>query len=146
MCGRPRPSDVLFHRLRDIIGAPEPSYTISEFCKLERFSEPSYFKMKRRGDGPEELTIPSLPGIVRITAKARREWHERMDAEDKKQPGRAFRRDRAKHAAAKPLQKNDWSEGSGPFHLGSARIYCVRDSYTSGARTSGAEVPSEPLH
>ena len=93
------PSDVLFHRLRDILGAPEPSYTISEFCKLERFSEPTYFKMKRKGHGPEELTIPSLPATVRITAKARREWHEKMAAQGKKQPGRAFRRDRAKHAA-----------------------------------------------
>jgi hypothetical protein len=53
------------------------SYTIDEFCLLERFSRPTYFKLKKRGLAPVEYVLPGST-IIRITAAARRAWHERM--------------------------------------------------------------------
>jgi hypothetical protein len=53
----------------------EKSLTIPEFCHLERMSEPSYYLLKKRKLGPEELRYLSM---VRITPKAREQWHKRM--------------------------------------------------------------------
>lgn len=52
-------------------------YTILEFCAVERFSPPTYFKLRNMGFGPEEIVIPGTK-LVRITADARRAWHARM--------------------------------------------------------------------
>jgi hypothetical protein len=53
--------------------------TRAEFCKLERISLSTYFKIRRAGHGPAEEHFPGM-SLVRITAKARREWHERNAA------------------------------------------------------------------
>jgi hypothetical protein len=60
-----------------VIDEYDSSVTIPEFCRRERISLSSYHKQKRRGLGPEELRIPGS-NIVRITLRARREWHARM--------------------------------------------------------------------
>jgi hypothetical protein len=49
----------------------EISYTIREFCIAERISESTYFLLRKRGLGPEEMRIGSL---VRITHQARLDW------------------------------------------------------------------------
>jgi hypothetical protein len=56
-----------------------PSHTISEFCRLEALSTPSYHKLQKAGLGPETYTPPGTR-IIRITAKARSAWQQRMAA------------------------------------------------------------------
>ena len=53
------------------------SQTIKEFCRDEKISRCTFHKMQRLGLGPVELRIPGT-NVVRITAMARREWHQRM--------------------------------------------------------------------
>lgn len=55
-----------------------PSVSIDGFCELEDFSLATYHKLKKLGLAPREMCIPGLSRTVRITAKARREWHEKM--------------------------------------------------------------------
>jgi hypothetical protein len=57
---------------------PEESMTIAGFCAAENISKSTFFKLKRLGLGPEEQSPPGLSNTVRITARARREWQERM--------------------------------------------------------------------
>ena len=54
-----------------------PSFLIPEFCNLENISLSTYHKLQRRGLGPQELRVPGSR-LVRITLRARREWHARM--------------------------------------------------------------------
>src|SRR4051812_37737343 len=75
-----------------------PSYTIDEFCSAERISRPTYFKMKKLGHGPDELEIPGLVGIIRITHSARLAWQERMRRMPKS-AGPQTRKSRALHAS-----------------------------------------------
>ena len=63
--------------MSNVIDAAEPSLTIAELCQLERFTPAYYYKLKARGLAPDETRIGSL---IRITAEARRRWHERMAA------------------------------------------------------------------
>ena len=53
----------------------EPSYTIPEFCRVERISQAYYAKIRAMGLGPEEMRIGT---VVRITHTKRLEWQERM--------------------------------------------------------------------
>jgi hypothetical protein len=53
------------------------SMTIDGFCAKEAMSKAFFFKMQKLGLGPERYFIPGTK-FQRITAKARREWHERM--------------------------------------------------------------------
>jgi hypothetical protein len=53
------------------------SKTIQQFCFVEGFSKASYYELKRRGLGPDELRPPGT-AIVRITPQAHDEWHKRM--------------------------------------------------------------------
>lgn len=57
----------------------EQSLTIRRFCELEDMSAATYHKLQRRGLGPHQLRIPGM-NFVRITPKARAEWHGRMEA------------------------------------------------------------------
>jgi hypothetical protein len=82
--------------------APAPeSYTIREFCRLERISEASFFKMARLGVGPKVLTIPGC-AIKRITVKAREDWHRKIELLDRSPTVRqeqARRREGSRRAA-----------------------------------------------
>jgi hypothetical protein len=60
------------------IPADERSFTIAEFCAIERISLATYYKMQRDGVGPKELAIPGTK-VKRITTMARHEWHKRME-------------------------------------------------------------------
>jgi hypothetical protein len=52
----------------------EPSLTIAEFRAVERISHSSYFAMRKRGEGPDELRSGRL---IRITREAHRRWRKR---------------------------------------------------------------------
>ena len=76
-----------------------PSFSIPGFCEKENISLSSYHTVKRRGLGPEELRIPGTT-IVRITAKARREWHELMAKLATEEAARLEQQRRVEHASA----------------------------------------------
>jgi hypothetical protein len=59
----------------DRIPESERSLTIPAFCYAEGISEPTYYEMRKKKMGPEELRYLT---VVRVTPKARAEWHERM--------------------------------------------------------------------
>jgi hypothetical protein len=89
------------------------SYTIDDFCLVERFSRPTYFKLKRRGLAPDEYTLPGTT-LIRITAAARRAWHERMrlmsmDAG----ASRKFLLDRARKAGQASVASSRRKHGAG---------------------------------
>ena len=81
---------------------PEETMTIAGFCRAENISESTFFKLKRLGLGPEEQSPPGLSNTVRITARARREWQERMrqlrDVKEAKE-----RSERSRRAAIKAV-------------------------------------------
>ena len=77
----------------------EPSLTIPQFCAAEEISESSYYKLKALGLTPEEMSPPGLPGLVRITAAARKAWQERIATLDDT-AGATLRAARSQHAAA----------------------------------------------
>jgi hypothetical protein len=56
----------------------ERSLTIPEFCAAEQISEPTYYKMRSLGLGPQEMRFPGLRA-VRITPQARDAWRKRME-------------------------------------------------------------------
>ena len=51
----------------------EQSFTINEFCQLERICRATYYNLRRAGLGPDEILVGSHR---RITAAARRRWHQ----------------------------------------------------------------------
>jgi hypothetical protein len=86
--GRGRPFSILgtgmpASKIRKYIAEPEhvddaePSSSIDGFCKLEDISPASYYKLRDKGLGPEEMRIPGT-ALIRITARARRQWQQRM--------------------------------------------------------------------
>jgi hypothetical protein len=65
--------------------AAEPALSISAFCQAEGMSRSTYYKLRRRGLGPEvtEVVLPAAPGekglmLVRISADAHRQWREKI--------------------------------------------------------------------
>ena len=66
----------------------EQSFTIDEFCKLERICRATYYNLDKRGEGPDTILVGSRR---RITSEARRRWHrkrERAAAERRRQEGK----------------------------------------------------------
>jgi hypothetical protein len=61
----------------DTPDTPHHSKTIPEFCETKRISRSTYYKLKRRGLGPDTFNIPGLR-LERITSQAEAEWDERM--------------------------------------------------------------------
>jgi hypothetical protein len=53
---------------------PRRSLSQQEFCWLE-ISKAKFYELKKRGLTPDEIDID---GVLRITPKAREEWHARM--------------------------------------------------------------------
>jgi hypothetical protein len=53
------------------------SLTIKQFCVAENMAECTFYKLQKLGLTPETIVFPGTR-IVRITARARRQWHERM--------------------------------------------------------------------
>src|SRR5262245_61446189 len=56
----------------------EPALTIRQFCILENIAVATYYKMRRLGYGPDEMRVPGT-ALVRITQRARRDWHARIE-------------------------------------------------------------------
>jgi hypothetical protein len=78
----------------------EKSLTIAQFCEAESISKTYYYSLQERGDGPDELELPSSNGrvIKRITPQAHDAWRKRMLARAKSKAARleaARRRERA---------------------------------------------------
>ena len=55
--------------------------SIAEFCRIEKISKATYYKLKRLGIGPRERRLPRTR-VTRITPEARREWRARMEQHD----------------------------------------------------------------
>jgi hypothetical protein len=55
----------------------EPDKTLAEFLAQKNLSKTSYYDLKNRGLGPDEIIYPGTR-ILRITAKAEAAWDERM--------------------------------------------------------------------
>jgi hypothetical protein len=86
----------------------EPSMTINEFLAVERMSRSSYYKMRALGYGPAEMRVPGTE-IIRISARARREWHARLEERNRSEAAEleherraSQRRAAGKNAAASP--------------------------------------------
>lgn len=58
--------------------SPEPSHTIDDFCRLESIARGSLYNMWKAGTGPRRMNIGAT---VRITEKARQDWHREREAE-----------------------------------------------------------------
>jgi hypothetical protein len=81
----------------------DPSFTIEEFCELEKISEATYYKLRKDGLTPVEWRPPGT-NIVRITGPARREWQKRAPKKNRgEDPKRVAQARRAgKRGAASP--------------------------------------------
>jgi hypothetical protein len=56
----------------------ERALTIRQFCILENIAVATYYKMRRLGYGPDEMRVPGT-ALVRITQRARHDWHARIE-------------------------------------------------------------------
>ena len=56
----------------------DQSFTITEFCAVEKLSRSQLYKLWKQGIGPRFYKIGNRP---RISAEARREWRQKREAE-----------------------------------------------------------------
>jgi hypothetical protein len=73
------------------------SRTIPDFCYLENLSLTAYYKIKRRGHGPDELRLPESK-IIRITQQSHQQWRERMRELAQSEAGKLEKQRRAQQA------------------------------------------------
>ena len=96
----------------------ECALTIEEFCHVEHISKGTYYKLKRKGLGPEETCILNL---IRISPEARADWHAKL-AERRQSAAAALESERkrvqtaqaGKLAAASPLHVSKRATPSPP--------------------------------
>jgi hypothetical protein len=62
----------------DITRQDERPLSRKQFCELENISLSTYHKLKRQGLGPDETCFKGM-GLARISAKARRSWHSKIE-------------------------------------------------------------------
>jgi hypothetical protein len=58
---------------------PEADQTIEEFCRSERISRAKFYELKKLGKAPRVIEIS--PQVKRISAQARRDWRDALEAE-----------------------------------------------------------------
>jgi hypothetical protein len=124
-----------------VVTADDRSQTIREFCATERFSIATYYKLKRLGLGPAEMIVPGTR-IVRITPKARAEWHARMQQRSEHQNVELESRRRqaaeaGRIAAASPShvsRRGRSADRTGPAMAGRAPSTTGDDSRGKGRR------------
>jgi hypothetical protein len=58
--------------------ATDRSYTINEFCKAERLSRATLYRLWAAGQGPRWFHVGAAK---RISHEARTEWRRRLEAE-----------------------------------------------------------------
>jgi hypothetical protein len=87
------------------------SMTRAEFCAAENISLSTYHKMQRDGNGPTEKHFPGM-ALVRITAKARAEWHKHIETWNKSKAARLEGERRALLAKAAGL-----AAAKSPLHV-----------------------------
>jgi hypothetical protein len=56
----------------------EESLTINEFCAAEKICRATFYNLLRKGRGPDTIRVGSH---IRITAEARRRWHQKLGRE-----------------------------------------------------------------
>jgi hypothetical protein len=85
-----------------------PSKSVPDWCAFRGYSEATFYKMKRAGLAPEVLVIPGF-NVPRITARADREWQERMArlAQEKVARRERQRRSDLARAAGQAAAKSD---------------------------------------
>jgi hypothetical protein len=70
------------HGQRDAIASPaiinDQSLTINQFCAAENISRQTLYTLWARGKGPRYFRVGA---DRRISAEARREWREQLEAE-----------------------------------------------------------------
>jgi len=96
----------------------DASLTIDDFCRAERISRSTFYKLKRLRLAPEETIVPGL-ALRRITAQARRAWHAKLDALQASEAAELERRRRvelakraALIAATSPLHRSRRQAGA----------------------------------
>jgi hypothetical protein len=73
------------------------SFTISEFCAVEKISRAKYYDLKKNGKNPDETVVD---GIIRITPASRARWHRRHTKRASvKKPTEAAAKNTAENAA-----------------------------------------------
>ncbi len=63
----------------EVTERPDRSMSVAEFCAAESISLTTYYKLKNAGRGPVEERFKGM-ALVRISAKAREEWHRANEA------------------------------------------------------------------
>jgi hypothetical protein len=86
----------------------ERPMTRREFCERENMSHSTYYKLRRKGLGPEETRPPGML-FTRITAESYRKWHERMDKYRKSEEAKLERERR--RAIAEQRRKGKTKDG-----------------------------------
>jgi hypothetical protein len=87
------------------------AFTIREFCKVHGIAVATYYKMKKAGIGPREMTLP--PGkLIRISHEAAARWRaarENPSAAEAKKLARDAerRRQHCIEAAARAIESPD---------------------------------------
>jgi hypothetical protein len=66
------------------------TYTVPQFCARNQISRPTYIRLRSQGRGPVEMR-PGL-NIIRITARAERDWQDLMQEEGEEFETRALER------------------------------------------------------
>jgi hypothetical protein len=62
------------------VPAGDQPHTIPEFCRANRLSITSYYKLRERGQGPREMHVLSR---ILITPAAERDWRRERETPDK---------------------------------------------------------------
>lgn len=69
--------DPIAERIADRTVIPLGAYTIPEFCRAHALSETQYFKLKRQGEGPDEMLLGSRRKGISVEAAAR--WRRKRE-------------------------------------------------------------------
>ena len=90
----------------------EPSYSIQEFCAVERITAPTYFKLRNQGLGPKEMRMGR---IIRISHTERLRWQKQREKPteaqretDEKLRERARAISQKAVASPKHVSRNSW--------------------------------------
>jgi hypothetical protein len=100
ICGEykfPREADMRAQNRKQESKTAEQSLTIPELCEADSISVTTYYKIRAAGLGPDETRFL---GAVRITAKARRDWHEKLRRHAEQKAQRLERQRRSAQCAA----------------------------------------------
>ena len=100
------------------VAAEQLAYSIPQFCVRNHISWPTYRRLRLEGRSPREMRIGL--NLIRITAKAERDWQEMMQepradletraAERAVKAGEAGARSNTHVSKTRRVRRNDYSE------------------------------------